>query len=214
MSRECTEESFLLDVRNHELKILHDDGLYRHLRFKRPGEGTFWFDIVTWPGYLAYSGDMGEFMFARCDDMFDFFRMDRNDFNFHEDRKLQINPYYWEEKVESESRYGGGVMEFDSEDFTNRVKEFFEDYCRDTELDEEQRGDLWEEIEWRILNHADEEHLAYAAVSDFSYKDFEFVDFFDAGSTQRYTYHFIWCLYALVWGISLYDQQKGAKVSP
>ena len=31
-------------------------------------DGTF--DIVTWPGYLCYSGDMGCFVFTRLPDMF------------------------------------------------------------------------------------------------------------------------------------------------
>jgi hypothetical protein len=32
------------------------------------------FDVVTWPGHLSISGDMGCFVFTRVDDMFTFFR--------------------------------------------------------------------------------------------------------------------------------------------
>jgi hypothetical protein len=204
----CTEDSFLRDVRDHEITIIKDDGVYRHLRFKRKDSGTFWFDIVTWPGFLAYSGDMGAYMFSRCDDMLDFFRMDSDDFNYKSDKKLNINPYYWSEKLESVSQYGGGTLEYDEDAFRERVTEFFDDYCRDAEFDETQRDELWEEISDSVLSYADEEHRAYDAVSEFSEGDFEFVDFFDAGSTNRYTYHFIWCLYAIVWGIGLYDEKK------
>lgn len=51
-------ERFLKDVSEHELTVLHEDGLYRHLRFARPNSGQYHFSIVTWPGYLAYTGDM------------------------------------------------------------------------------------------------------------------------------------------------------------
>ena len=56
---------FLPDVAEHKLTVLHDEGLYRHLRFQKPGTGFYWFDLITWPGNLAFKGDMGGFMFAR-----------------------------------------------------------------------------------------------------------------------------------------------------
>ena len=50
---------------------------------------------------------------------------------------------------------------------------------------------------------------AYRAVSDFSHeignRVFEFVDFFDGGGTETYTARYLWCLYAIVWGIQQYD---------
>ncbi len=35
--------------------------------------------LSAWPGHPAYAGDMGSFVFARLDDMFQFFRTDRRD---------------------------------------------------------------------------------------------------------------------------------------
>lgn len=67
-------EQFKRDVQEHALTILRDDGLYRHLRFKRPGTMTCYFDLVTWPGHLAYVGDMGDYVFTRVEDMLTFFR--------------------------------------------------------------------------------------------------------------------------------------------
>lgn len=51
------------------------------------------------------------------------------------------------------------------------------------------------------------------AAHDFIYdlpdgEKFEFIDFFDYGSAERFTWHYIWCLYAIVWGIMKYDEAK------
>jgi hypothetical protein len=51
-------DAFARNVANHIKNVLHDDGLYRHLRFARPDRSASWFDIVTWPGSLAVRGDM------------------------------------------------------------------------------------------------------------------------------------------------------------
>lgn len=91
---ECTEEGFLEDIKNHKLNILKDDGLYRHLVFKRPCTNCCRFDIVTYPGYLVISGDMGCQVFSRLTDMFEFFRTDDRDFNKNRSGGLRINPSY------------------------------------------------------------------------------------------------------------------------
>ncbi len=50
MTTSVTEQSFLKDVREHRMTVLHDSGIYRHLRFQKPGTVIGQFDIVTWPG--------------------------------------------------------------------------------------------------------------------------------------------------------------------
>ena len=70
-----TQESFLKDVSRHTLRVMLNDELQRHLVLSN---GISWnqrFEIVTWPGYLAYAGDMGSFLFHRLEDMFQFFRL-------------------------------------------------------------------------------------------------------------------------------------------
>lgn len=105
------------------MTILMDNGIYRHLRFQKPKSSNQWFDIVTWPGYLAYSGDMGCFMFTRLKDMFEFFRDGR------EDGRLHINQSYWGEKLEAVDRCGssGSHVAFS----TDRVREHVEDQITD-----------------------------------------------------------------------------------
>lgn len=148
---ECTEQRFLDDVKNHQINIVKDDGAHRFVRFKRADNSSYWFDLITWPGFLCISGDCGTYVFSRTEDMFKFFRMNDNDFNKKKDRLLNINPGYWGEKLEAIGRQG--YMEFDGEVF-------------------------------------------------------EFVDFFDYGRAERFTWHYIWCLYAIVWGIMKYDEAK------
>ena len=92
---ECTEQMFLDDVKNHQISIIKDDGLHRFIRFKRPDSTSYWFDLITWPGFLCISGDCGTYVFSRTEDMFDFFKMRDGDFNKKKDRLLNINPRYW-----------------------------------------------------------------------------------------------------------------------
>lgn len=106
-------ERFPRDTAKHEMTILHDDGLYRHLRFAqpKPHSWSYWFDIVTWPGSLTIRGDIGEsYTFSRLPDMFEFFRS----------RSGGIDPHYWAEKLDGGRR---SVQEYDEDTFKDRVKE-------------------------------------------------------------------------------------------
>ena len=94
--RESTAEQFLRDVDHHNMSVMHESGVYRHLRFRQPDTGNMWFDLVTWPGFLTISGDMGTWTFARLPDMFEFFR----------DSKLRINCDYWAEKLQHGNHIG------------------------------------------------------------------------------------------------------------
>lgn len=67
-------EIFNRDTAGHEMDVLHNDGLYRHLQFTTPGHGNGAFQIVTCPGLLTITGDMGTFSFSQISDMFDYFR--------------------------------------------------------------------------------------------------------------------------------------------
>ena len=58
----------------------------RQIRCRKPGTCIYGWDIVTWPGYLTITGDLGHFVFRSQDDMLvDFFNG-------------PINPQYWLEK--------------------------------------------------------------------------------------------------------------------
>jgi len=90
MSAAYSEESFLRDVAEHAMLLIRDDGVSRHVRFAQPGTGCMHFDLITWPGYLCYTGDMGTYVFQRLTDMFEFFRTDR-EYKKRNGAKLAVN---------------------------------------------------------------------------------------------------------------------------
>lgn len=203
----CTEEQFLNNVKDHSMKIIRDDGVHRHINFSRNNGSAYHFDLITWPGKLCISGDCGTYVFCRIEDMFEFFRTDKNDFNYNHNG-LSINPGYWGEKLKSIGT-NAGYKEFDQDEFEARVKEHFETFMAPEIDNEEAKSELWDQIEDQVLSKScDGEHAAYSAVHDFYYEKIMFVDFFDGGSTKRYTFNYIWCLYAIVWGIKKYDEAK------
>lgn len=84
MSRHPTEESFLKDVAGHQMTVVSENGVHRHVRFKKPSTGNMHFDLITWPGYLAYSGDMAAQEFESSDGFrfTDFWEVDSTEYTF------------------------------------------------------------------------------------------------------------------------------------
>lgn len=223
MTRACSEEEFLKSVSEHAIEILRDDHVYRHLRFRKPGTYCMGFDIVTYPGYLVYSGDMGCFVFSRIHDMLPFFRSKQME------GPLDINPRYWSEKLEAVEKSGGSYEEYSADKFRAHIAEelaqFREHFERDTERELDDDGDGDEEahtkkiddafnelkaaVESDVLRKADDgEHAVYSAMRDFEHGDRNwFQDAWEV-SFREYTYRFIWCCFALVWAIRKYDQAK------
>jgi hypothetical protein len=215
---DCTEQSFLADVAAHEMIVLRDDDVYRHIRFKKPGTSCMFFDLITWPGVLCYTGDMGTYVFSRLEDMFQFFRTDANsDWMRRRGLTLGINEGYWSEKLkasDSNGRHSNGATEFDEDRFRAVVNEYRLEWVRGNRrvTTKDERRELWEEIDSGVLGELDNAgHAAMAAAYGFSYSAdhaaFEFTDLFEH-NFERFTYHFTWCCYALAWGIKKYDEAR------
>ena len=216
---DCTEQSFLKDVAKHEMIVLREEGVYRHVRFSIPGDSCYRFDIITWPGYLCYTGDMGTYVFRRLEDMFQFFRTDRDyGSKAHPERQLHINKQYWAEKliaIDSNGRRGSSATEFSPSLFRQIVKEQLVEWFRERELNKADRRELRDAIQQDVLDVADDgEALAYDAANEFRIslggRVYAFNDFWD-NNLSEYTYHFTWCCYALAWGIQQYDNAKGEQ---
>lgn len=186
-------DRFAADIANHELTILRDDGLYRHLRFTKPGEWAMYFDILTWPTHLCYTGDMGTYVFSRVRDMLDFFRGER------------INPGYWAEKVLAEDK-SDGVRRWSKELFKERILESFAEWAEG--VDKEVAEDALSDLRAEVIDGLDDfsKDMAYRAAMEFQYQGkLLFQDWWDV-CTDEYTFRYIWCLHALVWGIQQYDK--------
>lgn len=201
----ATEESFLNNVENHEMTIIRDEGVNRHIRFAIPGSSEMQFDLITWPGYLCYTGDMGTYVF----DMFEFFLHDVKS------QKLSINPPYWAGKVEGQDKHDG-VKEFNEDIFVEKVMRDLKQWIKNNreETTKEERRELWEAVIDEVVDAASDSggYRKQSAAMDFRHSvnddlDFSFQDFWEYDLTD-YTYRYLWCCYALVWGIGQYNQSK------
>ena len=230
----CDEKRFLGDVAQHEMTIIRDDGLYRHIRFKRPGSSAYWFDILTWPSRLCISGDMGDYVFSRLPDMFEFFRREPN-----EKGAIPINPDYWGEKlvaISGRGRLPASIFRWDHKQFKKCVSSDVESYIEHRLTDPDSpyadllkaaKRDLWEAVRDEVLGCDEDEFSAMTAIRDFSFdyecggthwcdtrermvpdmEHFCFQDFYEHNCKQ-YDFSFLWILHAVVWGIQQYDARK------
>lgn len=194
-------ERFKKDVEHHEMAVLHDHDGYLHLRFKQPGTGMYWFDIVTWPGTLAVRGDMGNFVFARVADMLEFFR--------HQ----APNPQYWAEKEVT----GAPTREYSRRAAAERVMEAVSD--------ENLEWQDWSDVEQqeirrqaKMITRSEDFHhregyryLVDAFVVPFLAaeephcdREFRFFDSWD-WDVEEFTAQYLWCCEAIVWAIKQYD---------
>lgn len=207
MTSRCTEELFLNAVAAHEMSIIRDEGVHRHIRFARPGTVIMRFDLITWPGYLCYTGDMGAYVFSRCRDMLDFFR-DQGE------GPLYIDPDYWVQALRATDRIDGH-MEYSADTFrewvAEQLKEFQEHLERDA-LDDDDPAEQFEAltnaVERDVLSRADDgEFAVFQALKSFEHDDRHWFADSREVSFRQCTFQFLWCCYALVWAIRKYDEK-------
>lgn len=189
---ELNKEEFLERMKDHSLTVFHDEGVYRHIRMSKGKSWYDQFDLVTWPGHLSYSGDLGDFTFQRLDDMFEFFRGEG------------ANPYYWSGKLQSVDKHGG-YEEFSQDVYERHVKEEFETWDFESK---DKRDAAWEDIESELFG-SDNEIDARAALDRYEspFGDFGFVDVWEWDLTD-WTYRFKLACYGIPWAIGKYDEYK------
>lgn len=207
---------FLLDTTFHRLEIIRDDGLYRHLRMKQPGTSCYYYDIITWPGYLTVTGDMGTWTFSRIADMFNFFGAWEG----------EINTHYWSEKLEAGAGCSARELlakEYNHEAFCRSLKESMREYLDDSEEDQTEDEDWDDEDETPDSEKAkvreavrelcrgefSNEWEAYQAVYEADWPDrWSSWDICDGLTFKTYTSHFRWILFAITWAISKYHNAR------
>ena len=192
-------ERFKKTVIEHEMIVVRNDGLHRHLTFKRPHTYNHHFHITTWPGYLAISGDVGCYVFARLPDMFRFFRGDG------------INPGYWGEKLQSIER-NGGYREFSEDRFHEAIKSDFEQWSFD---DDDQKAKAWAALqESDLAEDSSPETIEQAVRIAMDYKcpvtGSGFAEFWDH-DLRDYTFRFLWCCHAIRWAVGEVDRRRAWK---
>ena len=194
-----TRDVFLSDVKDHEMTVVHNSGLHRHVRFAKPRTSTMSFGLVTWPGYLAFYGDMGEFVFARLTDMFQFFRG-------HTTPSFD----YWAEKLCATDKSDG------HEEFcVDRLKDVVNDrllcFVENHEVSPADVDELTELLGWSVIS-CESQESASAAAAGFEYLTstgdvFRLEDFWDS-KLMKHTERYLWCCYALPWAIQRYDEHN------
>lgn len=201
---------FEKDVAEHYVEVFRAEGVHRHLRFRRAGTMCMHFDIVTWPGILVITGDMGTSVFTRIEDMFEFFRPGRGE-REPGSNKLWINSGYWAEKCIAND---GPKDEFSKSRWSRIVKERFEAYFQERDelspAEEVAKAELWDQVEREVIDMAESVESALTQAGNFQpetheFESFGFSEMWDYTLTD-YRWHFIWRLYAISWGIQFFDR--------
>lgn len=208
--RACSTKDFLEDIKNHTMTILMDNDEYRHVVFSNNGSAVYKFSLITWPGYLCITGDMGCYVFSRLRDMFEFFRTDQG-----KNLERSINPAYWAEKLQAAVR--DGVVTFNHDECRAEVLRYTRNWLREHYYQTTKQARRWlmEEIRDEVLvdiDYGNSKDVVMASICQFYSKvndrlDFQFTDFFEK-NFDDFSCHFIWCCYAIAWGINLYDETK------
>lgn len=195
---EETRRRFLRHVTNHQLTVAHEDGLYRHLRFRDPKSSFYWFDLITWPGNLAIRSDMGDFLFSRSRDMFDFFG-----------GGWGVDPGYWAEKVTAGEprKYAVGLL-------YQHLVEVLEDYAEDGNPDRrfEAQLEFWRRIEADVLDdfygteHSEE--AARDALRELDEHSASVIGETWEWELRDFSVQYLWCCFAIRWGIEAYDRSR------
>lgn len=197
MREEKSRERFERETAGHEMEVIRDDGLYRHVRFQKPGTMIYHYDLVTWPGYLAIVGDCGDYVFSRITDMFDFFT----------DHGHGINPQYWSEKLQAPK--GDAAQKYSYDVFVARVKDWLKDINEYGDVDPDDMAGLRLAVDEQLLSSDDARHsedAAFMLLRDFDHKG-RYIDAWE-WSLRDYDWSFLWCCWAIVWGI---DQYRAAQ---
>lgn len=190
-------DDFMKDSIGAKVTVLKEDGLYRHLRVSMANGPRRWYDIVTWPGNLLITGDVGTYTFQRVPDMFEFFRA-----------PADINPYYWMEKVvDGRDR----CMEFSWDKFLRQLREDVYSRIRD----KDHADTVWMDIDDALIGTEHDEYGAVQFAREYEFYSTEFGDFsfslVDMPDPRKFTYDYIWCCRAIRLAISGYDSMKESE---
>lgn len=187
------EQAFHQDTADHRLRILRDDGLYRHLRCSRPDSWFDGFNVVTWPGYLVIGGDRESYVFACEDDMFAFlercFSQGSIDFN------------YWASKLLGP---GGSrtARRYSAPLFVQKVRHWRDSVAESMDGAAE-RAQFRAAVDEDILGgEYEDETQALMLLRDFSFGDG--VPDYHEWTITEFDFHFIWACCAIRWAIGKY----------
>ncbi|MDK8874715.1 MULTISPECIES: hypothetical protein [Paracoccus] len=203
----ASQSRFLSDVRDHQMTIELDQGVHRSILFKRPRSSAYYFRLVTWPGRLTISGDMGDYTFARLIDMFEFFRHAGPAY----DRGDRINVDYWDEKLTAICK-GGERYDLDEGGYIDAVRSMLGSHIRDMPLRDAitvVREAKWDDLFTAPSTTREAEHRLYAWRCPVT-GNAPFSNLWDRRITTA-SFHLVWCMRAIQWGIKRYDLHRQGR---
>jgi len=189
------------DLKDHVVTVIRCDGMHRHYRCQKPGTWNMGFDVVTWPGSLCYTGDMGDYLFQRTEDMIAFMRGSAMSYGYAAEKCVA---------------HDGRLEEFSEEIFeqvlAERIKDFEGEGGKATLLRNEEKR---QEDVAEIIDDIRQQFKTYSAPFDAERAMFEsgLWDGCDLPSCETWTFHFLWALHAIKWFCDKVDRGdvKGAK---
>jgi hypothetical protein len=204
-AEERSRRIFEASTPRHEMTVLHEADLYRHVRFAQPvpHSWNYAYSLVTWPGYLSISGDLESFTFCRTADMFRFFASGQG-----------INPHYWGEKLVA-PRGRAAVQVYSPELYRKRVGEWLADELNEID-DDRRQASLREAVREQLLDEDDIEHsedAAYMALRDFRHAGVEIPDVTE-WDLRDWDHHFLVACWAIRRGVEAYWAAKDAAKAP
>jgi hypothetical protein len=186
MDAASIKRQFLAAYKDATTTILHDDGLYRHIRVK--GRHYYRFELITWPGSLFVNAEGDGYTFARLLDMFEFFR--------HGDAAANLDPNfsYWAEKLyDSRSQK---VRAFDYDAFARDIESEIA-----TIADERRARDIRHDFEWEC-------HQSEGSCHAFLSRHEEFESLRSESDWHDWTFRYAYACFAICFGIQEYDRLK------
>lgn len=191
-----TRARFVQETADHAMRVIRDDGLYRHLRFRQPNTSIYHFDLVSWPGVLTITGDCGTFVFSRGKDMFEFF----------EPAGGAIKPAYWSEKLLAPAPQA--VRIYSQDVYTMRVRQWLEDML---EADGTDEGSLRDAVREQLLDEPPRsESEAIQRLSAFTHDEIR-IDTPYEWDLDEWDERFLWCCHAIMQGVSRYRGYQSAR---
>lgn len=185
------------DLAEHVITAIKEDGMHRHYRCQKPGTWVMGFDIVTWPGSLCYTGDMGDYLFQRTEDMIAFMRRSAMSYDYAAEKCVA---------------HHGRLMEWSEEIFRDvlaeRAKDFDDDGGKVTLM---RRGSKCQEDVAEIIEEILSEYSNYESEHDGMKAMYEsgLWDGCDMPDCKTWTFHYLWALHAIKW---FCDKLAGGEV--
>ncbi len=184
-NEQLVKERIANDLKDHVITAIKLDGLHRHYRCQKPGTWNMGFDVVTWPGSLCYTGDMGDYLFQRTSDMIAFMRGSAMSYSYAAEKCVA---------------HDGRLREWSEERFNQILADRLKDsddgmftVVRRGKRERESIADKIEEIKRAYAEYGSSFDAEKAMFESGLWDGCEMPD------CKEYTFHFLWCLHALKW---------------